>query len=457
MVSWAFKQKQKDSKKARVRVLEKDLLIKNAKVVSSSGIQQKDVLIQKGKITQVESNVGHAGVEMIDAKGLYLLPGVLDPQVHFREPGATWKEDLHTGSMAAAAGGVTGFFDMPNNNPSITTRALMAEKKKAASEKCVVNYNFFIGATPDNLEEINAVENVCGIKIFMGSSTGNLLVEKQEDLEKIFANGTRLIAVHAEDNPTIETNKKKYAGSTNFNDHWKIRSAEAALIATKRAVDLALRHNRRLHILHLTTADEVEFLRQYKDNPLISCEVCPQHLLLWAPDVYDKLGAYAQMNPPIREKHHSIALWQGLKEGVIKCMATDHAPHTREEKAEVFGKAPSGMPGVETLLPLMLNQVSEGKCSLEEVVLWLCERPVELYGVLNKGYIKVGFDADLVLVDMNKEQIVKKENLFTKVGWSSYEGLEIKGWPVQTFVGGETVFKDGKVNEDVRGREILIG
>lgn len=435
---------------------EKSLLIANGVIVSSRGKTAADILIRGGKIVEIKERIVCEDVPVVDAAGLYVLPGVLDPQVHFREPGTTWKEDLHTGSCSAAAGGVTGFFDMPNNKPSITTRELMAMKKGLAREKCVVNYNFFIGATKENLEEVNAVENVCGIKVFMGASTGDLLVDTEEDLERIFANGSRLIAVHAEDNQMINDNQKKYAGSTDFNDHWKVRSEAAALKATKLAVSLALKYNRRLHILHLTTEEEVEFLRQYKDNPLISCELCPQHFVFSAPEVYDRLGSYAQMNPPIREPRHGKALWQGLKDGVIDCMATDHAPHTREEKEQPFGKAPSGMPGVETLLPIMLNQVSLGRCSIEEVTQWLCEKPVELYGVKNKGRVEAGYDADLVLVDMSKERVVRGEELQTKVKWTPYEGMRLKGWPQVTIVGGQIVYQHGKINTEVRGQEMII-
>lgn len=432
------------------------LIIANGLIVSSQGKHSADILIKDGKIAEISERIAPNGVPVIDAAGLHVLPGVLDPQVHFREPGTTWKEDLLSGSRSAAAGGVTGFFDMPNNKPSITTRELMTMKKGLAAEKCVVNYNFFIGATKENLEEVNAVENVCGIKIFMGASTGDLLVDNAEDLEKIFATGNRLIAVHAEDNHMILENQKKFKDSTDFNDHYRVRTVEAALKATKLAVSLALKYKRRLHILHLTTQEEAEFLRQYKDNPLISVEVCPQHLVLSAPDAYDRLGSYAQMNPPIREERHAKALWKALKDGVIDCMATDHAPHTKEEKEQPFGKAPSGMPGVETLLPIMLNQVSLGRCSLEEVVQWLCEKPVELYGVQNKGKVAVGYDADLTLVDMNKERVVRGEELQTKVKWTPYEGMHIKGWPVTTIVGGQVVFQNGEINESVRGSEMII-
>lgn len=434
------------------------VLIKNGTVVSSAGRIQADVLLENRRIARVAPNLKNHADRVIDATGLFVIPGALDPQVHFREPGNTQKEDLHTGSMACAAGGITSFFDMPNNNPSITTRELMAEKKRAAASKCVVNYNFFIGATPENLEEVNAVKNVCGIKIFMGSSTGTLLVEKESDLEKIFANGNRLIAVHAEDNEVIsETKKQLGSGPFQFEDHPKIRNSKAALTATQRAVRLALKYGRRLHILHVTSADEVEFLRAYRDTPFISAEVCPQHLIFSAPDVYNLLGGFGQMNPPIRNYYHAPELWKGLKDGTLKCIATDHAPHTKEEKLKPYGECPSGMPGVETSMAVMLDQVNRGKCTLEEVVRWMCENPVKLYKVQNKGRITEGFDADITLVDLKHKKTVRGREMFTKVKWSPFEGKELQGWPVMTLVGGQVVFENGRVNEDVRGSEIQIG
>jgi dihydroorotase len=346
---------------------------------------------------------------------------------------------------------------MPNTKPSITTINAMKEKKKMAADKCVVNYNFFIGATEDNLDELNGAENVCGIKIFMGSSTGDLLVSDPVALDHIFGNGSRLIAVHAEDDEIINAAKEKYRDSRNFNDHQFVRPPEAALKATQLAVALSIKYQRRLHILHLTTRDEVRFLKQEKNKGPISVEVCPQHFLLNAPQVYENLGSYAQMNPPLRDIEHSRALWQGLTSGIIDCIATDHAPHTHEEKAAAFGHAPSGMPGVETSLPLMLDRVNKGLCSLENVALWMCEKPIELYKVKNKGRIEPGFDADLVLVDMDMIRTIENGKLFTKVNWSPYHGWTTQGWPVRTIVGGKSVYLDGEVNDSIRGSEIQIG
>ncbi len=435
------------------------LLIKNGTVVSSLGKNCADVLIEKGRIVRVAPNLSAKDIRRIDAEGLFILPGALDPHVHFREPGHTHKEDLHTGSMACAAGGITSFFDMPNNNPSITTQTLMTEKKNSAATKCVVNYNFFIGATPTNAREMNTIKNICGIKIFMGCSTGGLLVDKEEDLEGIFSIGSHIIAVHAEDNHILHENEKRFSGgSIQYEDHPKIRDERAALAATQRAVRLALKYKRRLHIMHVTSAEEIEFLRAYRDNSLISAEVCVQHLMLSAPDVYKKLGGFAKMNPPIRDCRHAPALWQGLKDGVLNWVATDHAPHTKEEKSvKIYGDCPSGMPGVETSMALMLDQVNRGSITLEQIVLWMCENPVKHYSVVNKGKVAEGYDADIVLVDLKKNKTVRGARMFTKVKWSPYEGMDLQGWPVMTIVGGQVVFENGKVNETVRGTEIKIG
>ena len=431
------------------------LTIRNAKVVLPGSIQQVDVSVIDGRIHSLGNGISDVG-EVIDAEGLFLLPGIIDPQVHFREPGAEQKEDLHSGSCAAAAGGVTSFLDMPNNAPPVITCERMAEKKLRAAEKSVVNYGFFMGATPDNLEELNKVENVCGIKIFMGSSTGDLLVDNPDVLEKIFANGSRLIAVHAEDEAILKANTELLKHISDVRLHSRIRDESAALSATKLAVRLSLKYQRRLHILHLTTEDECDFLRRLPREHLISTEVCPQHFTLTVPECYEKLGTLAQMNPPIRTKRHADALWQALKDGIIDCIATDHAPHTLAEKEQPYGKAPSGMPGVETSLALMLDRVNRNSCTLREVVCWMSESPAKLYQMQGKGRIEVGEDADLVLVDMELKKTVTNGQLHTRVNWSPYNGMEFQGWPVRTIVNGQTVFLNGKVDKNVRGREICF-
>jgi len=424
--------------------------------MTPDGAVAADVRVENGIIAAMGASLPERGARIIDAKGLTLIPGAIDPQVHFRDPGMEWKEDLATGSRAAAAGGVTGFLEMPNTSPNTVTAELMEAKKKIAAGKSLVNYGFFIGATPDNVEELLAVRNVCGIKIFMGASTGTLLVDKLEDQERIFSRGRRLIAVHAEDEALIRENKQRYAGVTGVANHALIRSPEVALRATQTAVGLSKKYGRRLHILHMTTQEEAEYLAREKASGPISAEVCPQHFLLTAPECYDRLGTYAQMNPPLREKRHADALWHALKTGVIDCIATDHAPHTREEKDKGFPNAPSGMPGVETSLPLMLDRVNQGLCSLDEVVRWMCSNPARLYGIKNKGRIEIGYDADLVLVDMAREKTIEDGKLQTKVNWSPYNGWKTKGWPVMTMVNGNIVFHEGEFFTDVLGREIIF-
>ena len=435
--------------------MKSSLTIRNAGVVLPGNIQKTDVSVINGVINTIGSEIPDVG-EVVDAEGLFLIPGIIDPQVHFREPGADHKEDLHSGSCAAAAGGITSFLDMPNNNPPVTTRKRMEEKKQLAAEKSVVNYGFFIGATPDNLEELNAVENVCGIKIFMGASTGDLLVEDPDILESIFANGTKLIAVHAEDESILQANRKLMKDFDDVRVHSRIRDESAALSATKLAVRLSIKYLRRLHILHLTTEEECDFLRTLPREHHISTEVCPQHLMLTSPECYEHLGTKAQMNPPIRTKRHTVALWQALKDGIIDCIATDHAPHTLAEKEQPYGKSPSGMPGVETSLALMLDRVNRDLCTLPEVVYWMSESPAKLYKMHGKGRIEVGQDADLALINMSLKKKVTNGKLHTRVNWSPFDGMELQGWPVRTIVNGQTVFLNGEVNKSVRGKEICF-
>lgn len=443
--------------------MSRETRIKGGRLLLSDRIVEGDLWIRDGQIVglgELDADATQKPAEtceIIDATGLLVMPGVIDPQVHFRDPGLTYKEDLASGSRAAAAGGVTSFLEMPNTVPNTTSFETMAAKKARAAEVSVVNYNFFIGATDQNLEVLNGVENVAGIKIFMGSSTGNLLVDDQSQLERIFGHGRRLIAVHAEDETRLKARKAAFADRKDAAAHPIIRDAEAALIATRRAVALSDRFDRRLHILHLSSGDEVAFLAEHgKGGGRISAETLPQYLLLDADEVYARLGTRVQMNPPVRGAEHRAALWAGLRHGVIDCLATDHAPHSPEEKAKAFGEAPSGMPGVETLLPVMLNAVHEGQCSLMDLGRWMCEAPARLYRMKGKGRLAVGMDADLVLVDLKQRQRVEDRGIFSKAGYSPFEGLWITGWPILTLVGGQIAYRDGAILEGCRGREIQI-
>ena len=430
------------------------LLIRNATIARPDGSTfSADLACVDGKIARIDNTIVAPAQETIDAAGKLLLPGVIDPQVHFREPGQEYKEDLHSGSRAAARGGVTSFLEMPNTDPPTTHQAALDDKLARAAQKSVVNYGFFIGATPNNLDDLNSVTSVCGIKIFMGASTGSLLVNREQDLERIFAHGTRLIAVHAEDQARIQARTPQFAGRTDAAAHSELRDNECALIATRLALSLSKKYHRRLHILHLSTREEVALLRQ--DKPAwVTAEAIPNHLLLNINDYAEK-GALVQMNPPIRKSQDNAALWAGLHDGIIDFIATDHAPHTLEEKLRGFPQAPSGMPGVETSLPLMLTQMQAGRCTLAEIQKWMCYGPAQSYGIANKGKILEGWDADLTLVDMDSAKPVRNTETFTKVKWSPYAGRELTGWPVYTVVGGRVVFDQGRIRPGVFGKPLM--
>lgn len=414
------------------------ILIKNAHVVLPTGIAQTSVLIENQTIADIDPAVQVKADTTIDATNLHLLPGVIDDQVHFREPGLTEKEDLQHATRACAKGGVTSFLEMPNTNPTTTTVQRLDEKLELASQKCLVNYGFYIGATPNNLDELKQAQRTPGIKIFIGSSTGDLLVDDQAALESIFAETDLPITAHCEDEATIKANMKRYYGSANVRDHSKIRDHAAAIRSTRRALDLAKRHNHRFHVLHVSTGDELTFIRQHDD--IITAEVCPHHLFFNIDD-YDRLGSRIKMNPSIKTAADNQRLWDALLEGVIQIIATDHAPHTLEEKALPFPECPSGLPAVENSLALLLDRVNRGLCTLEQVVHWMCEGPALVWDILNKGKIQRGYDADLVLVDMDLSLQVLDKYQLTKSKWSPWHRQTLQGWPVRTFVMGKEVFK----------------
>lgn len=430
-----------------------DVLIKQGEMVLPHGeIFLGDIRLSQGKIVEISSSLTADSATVIDAQGLTVLPGVIDPQVHFREPGLEHKEDLFTATCACAKGGVTSFLEMPNTIPNTTTQGILDDKLRRAEEKCLVNYGFFMGATPDNLDDLRNAHPACGIKIFMGSSHGALLVSREEEIEPIFAKGDRIIAVHAEDQARIIARRQEFAGISDPAIHSQIQDEEAALNATKLAVKLSNKYQRRLHILHLSTGIEAEYLREHK-SPWISTEVTPQHLLLNTSD-YERIGTLAQMNPPLRSHENNKILWRALLDGVIDCIATDHAPHTLEEKAKPYPHSPSGMPGVETSLPLMLTQAKQRRCTLANIVTWMAKNPAQLYKIPQKGELKIGYDADLVLVDWNNYRPVVAKNMASKCGWSPFEGWNLTGWPVYTIVNGEIVLDKGVVNTQVRGKPL---
>lgn len=433
------------------------LFIRRARILLPNGeFLLGDVKICGSEITEVAPTIADLATEStdkeIDAFGLTLLPGVIDPQVHFREPGLEHKEDLFTASCACAKGGVTGFLEMPNTRPLTTTQAALDDKLRRAAEKCLVNYGFFIGATPENLPDLLEASPTCGIKIFMGSMHGQLLVDGEDALEAIFAKGERLIAVHAEDQARINQRRQEFAGITDPAIHSQIQDNQAALNATQLALRLSKKYQRRLHILHLSTGEEAELLRVDKPS-WVTAEVTPQHLLLNV-DAYEKIGTLAQMNPPLRSHRDNEVLWQALLDGVIDFIATDHAPHTLEEKNQGYPNTPSGMPGVETSLPLMLTQAMQGRCSVSQVATWMSAAVAKAYKIPNKGAIAPGYDADLVLVDLDNYRPVLREELQTKCGWSPFEGWNLTGWPQYTIVGGQIVYEKGKLYTQVRGKAL---
>ena len=432
------------------------LLIRRARIILPSGeFIVGDVLTRDGQIIKVSpSEIEETVTRSIDADGLTLLPGVIDPQVHFREPGLEHKEDLFTASCACAKGGVTSFLEMPNTRPLTITQETLNDKLQRAASKCLVNYGFFIGATSDNLSELLHANPTCGIKIFMGSMHGPLLVDPQEILEPIFANGEILIAVHAEDQTRLRQRREEFANIHDVAIHSQIQDSQTALIATQRALKLSKKYRRRLHILHMSTAEEANLLRQEKPS-WVTCEVTPQHLLLNT-TAYEEIGSLAQMNPPLRTSHDNEVLWQALLDGVIDFIATDHAPHTLEEKKQDYPKSPSGMPGVETSLPLMLTAAAQGRCTVAQVVNWMSTAVASAYSIPNKGAIAPGYDADLVLVDLNSHKKVQKEELATKCGWSPFEGWNLTGWPVTTIVGGEIAYHQGELNTETRGKALIF-
>jgi dihydroorotase len=432
------------------------LLIRGANIILPNGeFMVGDVLTRDRQIVEVAPKIsGVTATREIDAQGLTLLPGVIDPQVHFREPGLEHKEDLFTASCACAKGGVTSFLEMPNTRPLTNTQAALDEKLQRAANKCVVNYGFFIGATPEVLPDLIAAQPTPGIKVFMGSMHGPLLMDDQDALEAVFAQGDRLIAVHAEDQTRITERRQKFAGIHDPAIHSQIQDNEAALLATQRALALSRKYQRRLHILHMSTGDEAELLRQDKPS-WVTAEVTPQHLVLNT-NAYETIGTLAQMNPPLRSPHDNEVLWQALRDGVIDFIATDHAPHTLEEKAQEYPNTPSGMPGVETSLAIMLTAAQEGKCTVPQVVTWMSSAVAKAYGIPNKGAIAPGYDADLVLVDLNTYRPVRREELLTKCRWSPFEGWNLTGWAVTTIVGGEVVYENGQVNTEVRGQALTF-
>jgi dihydroorotase len=432
-----------------------DLIIKNGNCFIDDNLVSTDIAIKDKKILKIGKNLTDAK-EIIDASGLTVLPGCIDTQTHFREPGSTDTEDLHSGSRAAIAGGITSVFEMPNTNPPTSNMKEFQRKLDLAKNRMYCNYAFYFGATADNahdLASLEGLEGCCGIKLFAGSSTGNLLVAEENDIEKVFKNASKVVAVHSEDEEILNRNKKLIKeGDVHTHPIW--RSDECAISSTRRIVRIAERYKKKAHILHVTTKQEIDFLSQHKGN--ITFEITPQHLTIYAPDCYDKLGTYAQMNPPLRDKSHYDRLWYGVKNNLNDTIGSDHAPHLKVNKEKTYPNSPSGMPGVQTLMPVMLNHVNDGKLTLSQLVKLVCENPVKIFGIQNKGFIKEQYDADFTIIDMHKTIEIKNENIESKCGWSPFDGFKFKGTPVSTIIGGKIKMKDGKILGKPEGSALIF-
>lgn len=405
----------------------------------------------------------YKGYSIIDAKGLHLFPGVIDDQVHFRDPGLTYKGDTYTESNAAVAGGITSFMEMPNTIPNCLTQELLEEKFKHAADVSLANYSYYMGASNDNLDEIIKTDpkKVCGIKVFMGSSTGNMLVDSEEALSGIFSSAPTLVAVHCEDEETIIRNNayyyEKYGDDAPTSIHPKIRSVEACYLSSAKAVKLAKKYGTRLHVLHLTTEKEMSLFNNELplEDKKITAEVCVHHLW-FSEDDYDRKGNFIKWNPSIKSESDRSALFDAMLSNKIDVIATDHAPHTLEEKERLYFKAPSGGPMVQHSLIAMLEFYHKGKIALEKVVEKMCHNPAKLFRVNKRGFIKQGYAADLVLVDLNSNQLVSKENILYKCGWSPMEGEVFHSKVVSTFVNGNRVFNDGSFTENIKGERLTF-
>jgi dihydroorotase len=430
-----------------------DVILSGGALVNQDGETWRDIGVRDGRITEIGDLSRASAGETIDCTGLHILPGVVDSQVHFREPGFPSKEDLESGSRAAALGGVTALFDMPNTSPLTTGEAELADKVARATGRMHCDFAFWVGGTHENakrLAELERLPGAAGIKVFMGSSTGSLLVADDEGIAQILSNTRRRAAFHSEDDYRLNERKDlRVEGDPRSHPVW--RDVETALRSTQRLLKIAREKRALIHVLHVTTAEEIELLAQNKD--LASVEVTPNHLTLDS-QAYERIGTLAQMNPPIREARHRDALWEGLRQGVVDVIGSDHAPHTLEEKAQPYPKSPSGMTGVQTLVPLLLDAVNRGKLTLARFVDLTSAGPLRVFGMAGKGRIARGYDADLTIVDMKRRDIIRNEWIASRVGWTPFHGTEVIGWPVGTFVRGARVMWEGELVTPSTGRPI---
>ena len=422
-----------------------DLILRNGTLVNHDGRIAADIGVRDERIASIGDLSAASGGEVIDLKGLHVLPGVIDTQVHFREPGMEWKEDLETGSECAVLGGVTGVFEMPNTKPTTTDEAALADKISRATNRMHCDFAFYVGASEHNVADLAELERqpgACGVKVFMGSSTGSLLMADDDALRKVLNTITRRAAFHSEDEFRLR-DRRPLAELGNVHTHPVWRDDVAAIQSTERLVRLSQETRKRVHVLHISTAQEMKILAAHRD--LMSVETTPQHLTLAAPDCYDELGTLAQMNPPIRDAAHREGIWWGLTNGIVDVLGSDHAPHTLEEKEKSYPASPSGMPGVQTLVPIMLNHVHQGRLTLERFVDLMCHGPNRLFGLADKGRLAVGYHADFTVVDLKASREITNDWSASKSGWTPFAGQTVTGWPKGTIIRGRKVMWEDEI------------
>ena len=432
-----------------------DLILRGGTVFTPSGEIRADVAVRDGRVAAIGALDSEDARHSLPCRHLHVLPGVIDTQVHFREPGAEHKEDLERGSASAVAGGVTAVFEMPNTNPLTSTAEALADKLRRARASAWCDYAFYVGATGDNAEalaELELLPGCCGVKVFMGSSTGDLLVPDDAGVGAVLSSGRRRVAVHAEDEERMRERRSLVDGGAPVVMHPQWRDVETSLRATRRLVALAERHSRPAHVLHVTTLDEMRFLAGHRH--LVSVEVTPQHLSLSAPECYERLGTLAQMNPPIRDRRHREGLWEAVRTGVVDVVGSDHAPHTLEEKAKPYPASPSGMGGVQTLVPLLLNHIHEGRLDLARFVDLTSAGAARIFNIAGKGRIALGYDADFTVVDMGATRTIENRWIRSRSGWSPFDGKRVTGWPAATVVRGQVMMRDDELLGPPRGEPL---
>lgn len=431
-----------------------DLIVRGGEVANHAGRGMADVGVRDGRIAVIGDLSRASAGEVVDASGLTVLPGVIDTQVHFREPGLEWKEDLETGSRAAALGGVVAVFEMPNTNPNTTDPDTLADKLARARDRMWTDHAFYVGGThanADHLHELERLPGCCGVKVFMGASTGDLLIADDDGVRQVLSNVRRRATFHSEDEYRL-AERRELARVGDWTSHPEVRDAQSAIQSTERLVRLARETGARIHVLHVSTAQEIEFLAGHRD--VATVEVTPQHLTLDGDEAYARLKALAQMNPPIRNRAHIDGLWRGIQQGVVDVLGSDHAPHTLEEKARPYPASPSGMPGVQTLVPVMLTHVAEGRMTLERFIDLTSAGAQRVFGTAGKGRMAEGYDADLTLVDLNARRTISHDQQASRCGWTPFDGFEARGWPMATIVRGRQVMRDGELIGTAHGRPV---